>query len=289
MRALALVLGIIVTGCAVEGRPQPEATNAPPVTGTTGDSTNTTVVPVSEYLPGLEARLHLPAPADRVPLLVMVPGGGWSTADPAGFEGLARDLAMSGILAAAVEVRAAEDDVLYPVPVEDVLCAVAHSVAWARSNGFDAGPVVLLGHSSGAHLASLAVLAPSEFSSGCPDQLQTPDALVGLAGTYDVGIVSGIARNLFGVSPETDPALWESGNPLLRAALRPEVPVLLIHGDADDLVPTSFTTEVARALKLGGHAVTVQMVPGADHHEIYSAEASGDLITDWIAKVGRSD
>lgn len=133
------------------------------------------------------------------------------------------------------------------------------------------------------------MLAPSDFSSGCPDQLQTPDALVGLAGTYDVGIVSGMARSLFGVSPETDPALWASGNPVLRAGLRPEVPVLLIHGDADDLVPTSLTTEFARVLEVGGHAVTVQMVPGADHHEIYSAEASGDLITDWIAKVGQPD
>jgi acetyl esterase/lipase len=239
-----------------------------------------------EYLPGLEARFHLPAPADRVPLVVMVPGGGWATADPAGLEGLARDLARSGILAAAVEVRAAEDDVLYPVPVEDVLCAVAQSVGWARSNGSEPGLVALLGHSSGAHLASLAVLAPSEFSSGCPDQQLAPDALVGLAGTYDVDVVPGIATRLFGVSRETDPALWESGNPVLRAGLRPEVPVLLIHGDADDLVPTSFTTGFARALEVGGHDVTVQMVPGADHHEIYSAEASGDLITEWIEKVG---
>ena len=289
MRALTLVLGIIITGCAQEGRPQPETTTTPQVISTTAGSTNTTVVPVSEYLPGLEARFHLPAPADRVPLVVMVPGGGWKTADPAGFEGLARDLAMSGILAAAVEVRAAENDVLYPVPVEDVLCAVAHSVAWAGSNGFEPGLVALLGHSSGAHLASLAVLAPSEFSSDCPDQQQTPDALVGLAGTYDVGIVPGVARRLFGVSSETDPALWESGNPVLRAGLRPEVPVLLIHGDADDLVPTSFTTEFARALEVGGHAVTVHMVTGADHHEIYSAGTSGDLITDWIAKVDLSD
>src|SRR3970040_1814034 len=102
-------------------------------------------------------------------------------------------------------------------------------------------------------------------------------------------MVPGVATRLFGVSPETDPALWESGNPVLRAGLRPEVPVLLIHGDADDLVPTSFTIEFARALEVVGHRVTVQMCPGADHHEIYSAETSGDLITDWIAEVGLSD
>jgi predicted esterase len=88
------------------------------------------------------------------------------------------------------------------------------------------------------------------------------------------------------VSPEADPALWESGNPVLRAGQRPEVPVLLIHGDADDLVPTSFTTEFAQALEQGGHFVTVEIVTGADHHEIYSAGASGALIADWTEELG---
>jgi multiple sugar transport system permease protein len=110
------VLGIIITGCAQEGRPQPEATTTPQDTSTTADSTNTTVVPVSEYLPGLEARFHLPAPADLVPLVVMVPGGGWSTADPAGFEGLARDLAIL-----ALTVPAGYGLARFPVPGKDVI------------------------------------------------------------------------------------------------------------------------------------------------------------------------
>jgi len=116
MRVLTLVLGIIITGCAQEGRPQPEATTTPQDTSTTADSTNTTVVPVSEYLPGLEARFHLPAPADLVPLVVMVPGGGWSTADPAGFEGLARDLAIL-----ALTVPAGYGLARFPVPGKDVI------------------------------------------------------------------------------------------------------------------------------------------------------------------------
>jgi len=44
MRALALVLGIIVGGCAAEGRSQPETTIASQVTGSTAE-TSTTVVP----------------------------------------------------------------------------------------------------------------------------------------------------------------------------------------------------------------------------------------------------
>jgi acetyl esterase/lipase len=287
MRALALLLVMILTGCAGEGPPT-ETTTSAGVTTTipTPSSVTGTTVETSEYLPGLEASIHRPALDAAVPLLVMVPGGGWETADPSGFEGLARHLADSGILAAPVEVRAGRDDVVYPVPVEDVLCAVGYVVNQARSAGVEPGLVAVMGHSSGAHLAALAVLATADYTPACPDPVVAPDALVGLAGTYDVGMYPGPARRLFGVGPETDPDLWESGNPALAAGSRPEVPVLLIHGDADDLVPISSTTAFGSALEEGGHPVTVKIVAGADHHQVYSAEASGDLIGDWLKGLG---
>jgi hypothetical protein len=68
-----LGVGIILISCADEGRTRPEAT-IPSATGTTVDPTSTTVSPVSEYLPGLEARFHLPMRAALLPLIVMVPG-----------------------------------------------------------------------------------------------------------------------------------------------------------------------------------------------------------------------
>lgn len=289
---VVLLLGHLA-GCSAESEPRsaPVSTTAAPAS-TDAAPAATTVAPgattgtVGEYLPGLEARFYPSIDAARAALLVMVPGGGWQTADPAGLDGLARELADSGIFTATVEVRAGEDEVVYPIPVEDVLCAVAFVVTTARSEGVAPGPVIVLGHSTGAHLAALAVLAASDYSPECPDPVVAPDALIGMAGTYDVGIVPGIARRLFGVSPEADPALWESGNPVLRAGLRPEVPVLLIHGDADDLVPISFTSEFAAALERGGHVVTVEIVTGADHHEIYSAGASGGLIADWTEQLG---
>ena len=282
---LGLLLGLLA-GCSgeSESRLAPASTAAAPDSTATAPATTTGTV--IEYLPGLEARFYPITDAGPAALLVMVPGGGWQTADPTGLDGLARELGDSGIFTATVEVRAGQDEVLYPVPIEDVLCAVAFVVTTARSEGIESGPVIVLGHSTGAHLGALAVLATSDYSPACPDPVVVPDALIGMAGTYDVGVVPDIARRLFGVSPEADPALWESGNPVLRAGLRPEVPVLLIHGDADDLVPTSFTTEFAEALERGGHVVTVEIVTGADHHEIYSAGASGALIADWTEQLG---
>ncbi|HSK06846.1 MAG TPA: prolyl oligopeptidase family serine peptidase [Acidimicrobiia bacterium] len=287
-RRRGAVVGVLLwlAGCSAGSEPGSAPPSTAPASASTPAVPRLTAGSVGEYLPGLEARFFPGTHAGRAALLVMVPGGGWETADPAGLDGLARLLADSGIFTATVEVRAGEDEVLYPVPVEDVLCAVAFVVTTARSEGVELGPLIVLGHSTGAHLAALAVLAAADYAPACADPVVAPDALIGMAGTYDVGIVPDMARRLFGVSAGADPALWESGNPVLRAGLRPEVPVLLIHGDADDLVPLSFTTEFAAALERGGHPVTVEILTGADHHDVYSAGASGALIADWTDQLG---
>ena len=61
---------------------------------------------------------------------------------------------------------------------------------------------------------------------------------------------------------------------MLLAAQRPDVPVLLLHGDADEVVPTPFSTDFAAALSAGGHPVTLSILPGEDHGEVYAAEVA---------------
>lgn len=238
-----------------------------------------------EYSPGLTEDLYLPEQEGRVPLVVLVPGGSWTTADPAGLAGLAADLAASGIAAAPTHIRAAEDGVVYPTPVEDVLCAVAAAAEGIRSHGFVPGPVVVLGHSSGAQLAALAVLAVDDYSPSCDSPTVRPDALIGLSGPYDISQIPDVAVALLGSSPSEDPETWSDANPVERADLRPDIPVLLLHGDADDMVPVAFTTQFAEALKDAGHPTTVQVVPRADHQTIYQPEVAGDRVAEWLVSL----
>ncbi|MGN6301379.1 MAG: alpha/beta hydrolase family protein, partial [Angustibacter sp.] len=190
-----------------------------------------------------------------------------------------------GAVAVPARIRAAEDGVRYPVPLDDVLCALATAAATARSHGVDPAPVVVLGHSSGAHLAALAVLAFADYSPTCGAPLLRPDALIGLAGPYDVSQVPDMAHALFGSTLEQDPAVWAAGNPVRRAALRPDVPVLLVHGDDDTVVPTSFTADFAARLRQAGHPVTLELVPGATHGSVYSSAVAGPIITRWLARL----
>ncbi|GAA4744089.1 hypothetical protein GCM10023350_31000 [Nocardioides endophyticus] len=238
-----------------------------------------------EYSPGLTEDVYLPGHQGRVPLVVLVPGGSWTTADPAGLAGLASDLAARGIAAAPTHIRAAEDGVVYPAPVEDVLCAVAAAAESIQSHGYLPGPVAVLGHSSGAQLAALSVLAVDDYSPSCDSPAVRPDALVGLSGPYDISQIPDVAVALLGSSPSDDPETWSDANPVERADLRPDVPVLLLHGEVDETVPVAFTNQFAKALKDARHPTTVQIVPTADHETIYQPDVAGDRIAEWLVSL----
>lgn len=238
------------------------------------------------YAPDLTADLYLPTETGRAPLVVLVPGGSWQTADPSGLAGLAAGLAERGIVAATAHIRAAEDDVTYPLPVEDVLCAVASVAADSRAKGFRPSRVVVLGHSSGAHLAALAVLAFDDFDPACSSPVVEPDALIGLSGPYDVSRMPDEASALLGSDPDEDAATWQAANPVERAALRPDVPVLLMHGEDDDMVAVDFTTQFADALEAAGHPTTVELVPDVDHLGIFAADVAVEPIAAWLGSPG---
>ncbi|MFL6079753.1 MAG: alpha/beta hydrolase [Ornithinibacter sp.] len=238
-----------------------------------------------EYRPGLAAFPHLPQGVTAAPVVVMVPGGGWQTADPSGLEPLAAALASQGVMAMPVVIRAGADGAVYPVPLEDVVCALADGVATAREAGIEPTRTVLLGHSSGAHLSALATLDPGSYTPSCSDPVVVADALVGLAGPYDIRNFSDAAANLF--ADDASDATWDAANPVLLAGQRPEVPVLLLHGGADELVEPRFSTDFADALRTGGHAVTLDVIPGVNHGEVYSAEVATKPVTDWLAGLHR--
>jgi acetyl esterase/lipase len=232
------------------------------------------------YRAGLRAYPHVPANTTSAPVLVMVPGGAWRGADPTGFQPLAAALAERGVLAVPVRIRAESDGVVDPVPMEDITCALADAVAGARKAGIQPTRIALLGHSSGAHLSAVVTLVPERYTPACDAPRVVPDALVGLAGPYDIRTFADAASALF--PPDATPAQWDADNPVLLAANRPDVPVLLLHGDADETVPSSYSTDFAAALRNAGHPVTLTVMPGEDHDTIYSADTAADPIAQWL-------
>jgi len=265
--SVALACAALLVGCSGPGE---DGTPAP-----ASDSTQQPPGP-GEYLAGRAATVDRPEGAPDA-VVVLVPGGGWSSADPTGLRPLAETLLRSDLAVVTITYGTAEQGDYYPGPVNDVACAVA----FAAQEVPDV-PVVLVGHSAGAHLVAVVGLVPDGDDPGCPYPRADADAVVGLAGPYDVTRVGGLAERLFDVPLSEEPSTWSEGNPHTWVAERPDLPFLLVHGDADAVVPLVFTEDLAAALADAGHPVTTQVLADVGHNDIYRPEVIADTLVRWI-------
>ncbi len=244
-----------------------------------------------DYLPGRAADVYLPDSATRAPVvvLVLVPGGGWLTAERGGLAPLAEYLASHGMFVVNATHRAVGEGGGYPSMVQEVVCSIDFAAERARQAGLTVSQVVVLGHSSGGHLAALAALGGQRFRADCPYPPATVHGLIGLAGAYDVGKLADVAEPFFGASAAEQPQRWREGNPLTWVAQRTQAPalrVLLAHGRDDDTLPVGFTQSFAAALREAGHPVETVILPGQDHASIYSPKVIGSAVVEWVNRSG---
>jgi acetyl esterase/lipase len=241
----------------------------------------------ADYLPGLPAQVRFPAADGAAPLIVMVPGGGWSTADPSGLVPLADRLTADGASTALITYSTTGTGSTFPEAVDDVACAVRWAAREAATRGHPPTSVVLLGHSAGGHLAALVALSGDEFGTDCPDPFVDVDGLIGLAGVYDTDQIRPYLTTWMGVGATEAPAMWRRVNPIAwvgeRTRVTDDLHVLLVHGDADVTVPPSQTTALADALTDAGTQTLTAVLPGLDHLEVFQAEHAGPPIEAWLA------
>ena len=237
----------------------------------------------SSSAPAAKPTTVLPSGTGPAPVVVLVPGGSWTAADPRGLEPLAKALARGGAVATTTTYRTGADG-RFPAPVEDVLCAAAEAVAQAKAEGRGGGPLVLVGHSAGGPLAVLAALRPQAFRGDCPAPPVTPDAVVGLAGAYDLDQLGDVPLALLGAPRSQAQDLWHQADVFVWANERPALPVLLVHGTGDRTVPPTMTTRLRDALVHYGHPVRLEQPNGVDHDGVYRAEVAAPLILDWLAR-----
>ena len=295
LRALAwasaalLAGGLVGCGSATDGAARESAAPLPTATAT---ATHDSLVPsaatpiTADYVPGQAAQLRLPAKAGAAPLIVMVPGGGWATADPTGLVPLAAQLTDDGASTALITYATTSTHSTFPEAVDDVACAVRWATAQAAAHGHPATHVIVLGHSAGGHLAALVSFSGSEFGSRCPYPVVRIDGLIGLAGVYDTDQFQPVLAPWMGKGPAQAPDAWRRVNPTAWLRDGKAVPsglrVLLIHGDADTSVPLAQTTSLARNLDAAGIDVRTDVLPGLGHLEIFQAPHAEPPIRAWL-------
>lgn len=210
-------------------------------------------------------------------LAVLVHGGYWRASfDASLMAAVADDLRRNGWAVANIEYRRGGNGGGWPATGADVGSAIAaiSASSWRERN---AGPLIGIGHSVGGQLVLLAA-----------DQM---DAVVALAPVTDVArtyrerLGEDAAAEFFGISPEEDPALYESASPISRLPLA--VPALVVHGGADRRVPVSHSMDfVARARAAGDH-VDFDSPHDLDHlAAIDPGTRSWESARQWMGQLG---
>lgn len=218
------------------------------------------------------ATVTLPDDSTGAPTVVLVHGGAWVAGVPGSMQPLADELADRGMLVSTISYTTISQGGSYPGIVDDVACGVRHARAVADQLGAT-GPLVVIGHSAGAHLATVVALAPDQFGGGCPwPGTSEPDELVTLAGVFDIDEVEAVMRLLVGGTREQLPAAWNSIDPYALVELPTAgvgaFPITMLVGSDDRIAPPSVSRNFLDALAEAGIDADVHELPDVDHFTI---------------------
>jgi acetyl esterase/lipase len=233
--------------------------------------------------------LRLPRGRSRAPVVVLIHGGCWRAAyDLAHVGPAAAALADAGYAVWVPEYRRVGDDGGgWPGTFDDIAGAVDFvRELSARYAVLDTTRVVLVGHSAGAQLALWAAArrpgdTSVERAAGARPARKPPLRAVGvvsLAGITDLtnyasanGCGSAVVPLLGGTAAQVAER-YRAASPIDRIPIG--VPMRLVHGVADPIVPFAQVQEFASRAKAAGDAVTLSRVAGAGHFDVVAPQAA---------------
>ncbi|MEU7790024.1 alpha/beta hydrolase [Amycolatopsis sp. NPDC049159] len=269
--------------------------------------------------PSQVGELYLPEGDGPFPVVTVFHGGFWTALwDRRQTTGVADDLVARGYAVWNVEYRRlGEPGGGWPGTFLDVAAAV--DALDGMDPALDTGRVVLLGHSAGGHLAAWAahrgVLPPDAPGAG---PKITPVGVVTLAGALDLEAAAAAGTGAVLTDPGAEPPqgapeparpdLWPAlaetvGDgvvPLLLGGHHPEryrwtspleladagVPVLAVHGSADEVVPAEWSRRYAEK---SGEARYLDVDGGGHFDVLQPGNPAWPAVVEWIGvRTGRA-
>jgi len=217
--------------------------------------------------------VYLPAKHTQgrtLPTFVFVHGGGWIACNRRMGSPLARTLAARGFAVITPGYR-----LLPTCTRNDQRKDVHDAMAWVVDAGakrfdFDLSRLVVGGESAGAHLIMRTL---QDWDTRWP----RPRGAVGVYGLYDVGHLTDEAGPMFEpirVALKQDDAFEEAvrDHSALRRLPWSDLPVLLLHGEDDDIAPVAQSHGMHAMLTEHGHEVRLRTFPGASHGFLYHSD-----------------
>ncbi|WP_420467876.1 alpha/beta hydrolase [Panacagrimonas sp.] len=220
------------------------------------------------YDQGKNLRLDIYSPPNvqNAPVVVFFFGGRWSEGDKDQYTFVGEALASRGFVAVLPNYR------LYPtVRFPEFVNDGARAVAWLRDNvatyGGSPDKIFVMGHSAGAHLAAMLAVR-EEFLAQAGGSRSWLRGMIGLAGPYDfLPITDPTLRDVFG-----PPESFQQSQPILFAN-GDNPPMLLMHGEDDEIVFVKNTRNMADAIKRAGGPIETVIYPKMSHRYIVASLA----------------
>lgn len=194
----------------------------------------------------------------------------------------------------------------YTVPeiVEDMRLAVRFIRSHANDYGIDAARIGAIGSSAGGHLALMMATTGDDGDKDARDAVARASsrvaAVVAIAAPSDLrnfdkfsqelrdkGVIDQSFSNLIKPAFSFDAKLADSVSPVLHVT-PDDAATMLIHGDADRLVPIEFSHRILAPLKEQKVPVELVVLPGVGHaptgEEMKKLVASIEQAVDWFDK-----
>jgi dipeptidyl aminopeptidase/acylaminoacyl peptidase len=155
-----------------------------------------------------------------------------------------------------------------------------------RDRGVDPSRVHILGTSMGAGSGLVYVMRrPDRVRSICAAFSMTDFAQwVQEQPRY----LSGIAQ-AHGVKPSEAASVLQALSPLPHAASFAGIPVFLLHGDTDSIVPVHHSREFATALQKQGSPVTYREAPSLGHDDAVAEQFQREIVEFFTNTAAQSD
>ena len=231
---------------------------------------NLTYVTANNYESKLDLYERIDLPSSH-PTVLYIHGGGWTQGSKeTSFNKILPYLEM-GWNVVNIEYRLARVSQA-PGAVEDCLCALRWVGANAAQHHIDLTRLVTTGDSAGGHLALTTAMIPESagLERQCPGvPLPKVAAVVDWYGIADVNdLLEGPNMRTYAVTwlgsrlDRSEVARRLSPLEYVRAGLPP---VLMIHGDADPVVPYQHSLRLKAALEKVGVKAELHTVPGGKH------------------------
>jgi len=234
----------------------------------------------------------------RYPLILFVQGSGWT------FPNINYEIpqlswyARHGYVVATVTHRNCYDGFPFPAFLQDVKCAIRYMRAHADDWRIDPERVTVFGTSSGGNTALLVGLTgddPRYKTEEYADQSDAVSAVVECFGPTDMfdlndyhtggtGTMDLVYKLLGDPETEEAQALAREMSPLFLVKDGVSYPpVMILHGDADRVVPyESQGVRMAERLDEAGADVTLIRVEGADHEGDFWSDELHDIVLEFI-------